>query len=163
VQSKNPRETLAVYGTTREEQDFLIERFDGKAWHGQRVELNALTSRQLIEWLEAKFEEHGVEKVIPDGNVLATRWRGQALPIHRDAAFIRFKENDPRQKQVVALYRKVWKLNEAIEAAFSKKYRGPRVPNDLHERIAEYFEERDRTVPWGTALFRIVEEDRKLR
>ena len=32
----------------------------------QRVELNAMTSRQLVDFVERKLNEHGVAKVIPD-------------------------------------------------------------------------------------------------
>ena len=44
-------------------------------WHGQRVELNAMTSRQFLDWLEAKFAEHGVEKVVPDEATLANAYQ----------------------------------------------------------------------------------------
>ena len=55
------RETLIRHGATREEIEFLRER---------RVELNEMTSRQFIDFLETKFAEHGVEKVIPDAAVI---------------------------------------------------------------------------------------------
>ncbi|MDR3639635.1 MAG: hypothetical protein P4L84_37895 [Isosphaeraceae bacterium] len=41
----------------------------------QRVELNALSSDQLIELIEKKLTENGVEKVIPDLQVLAAAYR----------------------------------------------------------------------------------------
>src|SRR6516165_4669651 len=54
-------ETLAQYGATGEEIAFLRD---------QRVELNAMTSRQFVDHLEAKFAEHGVTKVLPEEKVL---------------------------------------------------------------------------------------------
>ena len=71
-------QTLRRHGATDDEIDFLIE--DGTPWRpprtwGRRVELNALTSDQFIEWLEAKLQEHGVEKVIPDADTLALQYR----------------------------------------------------------------------------------------
>jgi hypothetical protein len=39
------------------------------------VELNAMTSRQFLDWLEAKFAEHGVEKVVPDEETLAKAYQ----------------------------------------------------------------------------------------
>jgi hypothetical protein len=35
-----------------------------------RVELNAMTTPQLIEWLDRKLAEHDVRKLIPPGDVL---------------------------------------------------------------------------------------------
>ena len=44
-------------GATEEEIEFLIHH---------RVELNAFTSDELIEWIEEKLAEHGVKKVVPE-------------------------------------------------------------------------------------------------
>jgi DNA topoisomerase 6 subunit A-like protein len=46
--------------------DFLME---------QRVELNAMTSRQLVDFVERKLNEHGITKVIPDADTLARTYR----------------------------------------------------------------------------------------
>ena len=76
-------QTLRRHGATDDEIDFLIEGGDpwGPRTWGRRVELNALTSDQFIEWLEAKLDEHGVEKVIPDADTLALQYR-RALARH---------------------------------------------------------------------------------
>jgi hypothetical protein len=37
----------------------------------QRVELNAMTSQQLVDFVERKLKEHGVKKVLPDADTLA--------------------------------------------------------------------------------------------
>jgi hypothetical protein len=58
--------TLQRHGAAEEEIDFLEKR---------RVELNAMTSRQLIDFVEAKFAEHGVKKLVPDENVLTQHAR----------------------------------------------------------------------------------------
>ena len=65
-------ENLVENGATPEEVAFLLE---------QRVELNAFPSDQLISWLEAKLDQHGVAKVIPDEDVLAGAFRR----MHREA------------------------------------------------------------------------------
>ena len=53
---------------TAEEKAFLRS--------GRRVELNAFTSPQFIEWLEGKLIEHGLGKrLIPDDEVLADAYR----------------------------------------------------------------------------------------
>jgi hypothetical protein len=53
--------TLEQYGATPEEIAFL---------RAQRVELNAMTSRQFVDHLEAKLAEHGVTKVLPEEKVI---------------------------------------------------------------------------------------------
>ena len=34
-----------------------------------------MTSEQLLDWLETKLEEHGVEKLIPDDDALSRAYR----------------------------------------------------------------------------------------
>jgi hypothetical protein len=58
---------LRENGATKEEVEFLIDR---------RVELNAFTSDQLIEWIERKLDAHGVKKVIPGKETLDAAVRG---------------------------------------------------------------------------------------
>jgi hypothetical protein len=58
--------TLRRHGATEQEIAFLRH---------QRVELNAMTSRQFIEFIEAKFAEHGVEKVLPEAAVIEAHAR----------------------------------------------------------------------------------------
>jgi hypothetical protein len=36
----------------------------------RRVELNAMTSRQLLDFVEQKLAEHGVAKVVPENGVI---------------------------------------------------------------------------------------------
>jgi hypothetical protein len=48
-------------------------------WWGERVELNAMTSEQLIRWLEAKLEEHGVAKIVPDSEAMEQAYQRAAL------------------------------------------------------------------------------------
>ena len=57
------RERLKINGATELEIGFLMG--------GSRVELNAMTSRQFIDFLEAKLAEHRVRKVVPSADTLA--------------------------------------------------------------------------------------------
>ena len=66
MESYSLRQNLRKNGADDEEIDFLTS---------QRVELNAFSSGDLIEWLESKFEEHGIEKVIPAPERLAEAYR----------------------------------------------------------------------------------------
>ena len=74
-QDVDPRVYLREAGATNDEAAFLVEGGGYSGWYGQRVELNAMTSEQLLEWLETKLEEHGVEKVIPDDDSLTRAYR----------------------------------------------------------------------------------------
>jgi hypothetical protein len=60
-------------GATPEEVDWLMQ--------GQRVELNAFASDELIAFIEGKLAEHGIAKVIPDQDTLADAYRR----MHRQA------------------------------------------------------------------------------
>ncbi len=58
--------TLQSHGASESEINFLQTR---------RVEINAMTSRQLVDFIEGQLEEHGVAKVIPDNAVLISHTR----------------------------------------------------------------------------------------
>jgi hypothetical protein len=58
----------------------------------QRVELNAMTSRQLVDFIEAKLKHYGIGKVIPDGNVLAQAYQIFAASDRLSEAFEDVKE-----------------------------------------------------------------------
>jgi hypothetical protein len=65
-QRSNPRKYL-IYecSATNQEAEILVSHREYSGYSGQRVELNAMTSEELITWLEDKFKQHGIEKVIP--------------------------------------------------------------------------------------------------
>jgi hypothetical protein len=64
ARSRNLREN----GASEEEIEFLLD---------QRVELNALTSDQLIAWIERKLAEHGIRKIVPDREMLDRQYRAR--------------------------------------------------------------------------------------
>lgn len=82
-QQKDPTEKFFEWGewgddeVTEEEAEFLRGEYSyqNRRWTGQRVELNAMTSRQFIDWLEEKLRKAGVKKVVPDAAVLGEAWR----------------------------------------------------------------------------------------
>ena len=65
----DPSGNMRLNGATPDEIAFL---------QTQRVELNAFSSDQLIEWIESKLKEHGVEKLIPDADTLEVAFRRTA-------------------------------------------------------------------------------------
>ena len=84
VRKGDLRDLVSERGATEDEQRYLIRRVtsetrkDNKVSYttiGQRVELNALTSAQLMALITTKLEEHGVRKMIPDADLLAQAYR----------------------------------------------------------------------------------------
>ena len=63
------RANLRANGATPEEIEILLK---------QRVELNAMTSRQFVAFLERKLIENGIRKIIPAKSDLATAYRAFA-------------------------------------------------------------------------------------
>lgn len=99
-------------GATSDEQDYLVEKVkaetEGKkiryTTFGQRVELNVLTSAQLMALITSKLEAHGVRKLIPDADTLAKAYRravalqfmnSQLEKLHQDAIQISDKVTIP--------------------------------------------------------------------
>jgi len=78
-QSTDPRKNLYECGATRQEADYLCKTKMYRAWGGQRVELNAMNSAQLVAWLEGKLQAAGVVKVVPAEAVLAATYRKAKL------------------------------------------------------------------------------------
>jgi hypothetical protein len=58
----------------------------------QRVELNAMTSRQLVDFVEDKLKQHGIQKVIPNAKTLANTYQMFAASDRLSEAFDELKE-----------------------------------------------------------------------
>jgi DNA topoisomerase VI subunit B len=80
IHKSDPTENLILNGSTAKEIDFLCGDYlyAQNCYKGRRVELNAFTSDQFVEWLESKLKEHGVTKVIPDTATLEQAYRRAA-------------------------------------------------------------------------------------
>jgi hypothetical protein len=59
---------------------------------GQRVELNAMTSPQLVEFVERKLKQHGIKKVIPDDDTLKETYEAFVKSDRLSEAFDKMKE-----------------------------------------------------------------------
>jgi hypothetical protein len=96
-------QNLKVNGATVAEIDFLLH---------QRVELNALTSDQLVAFIEGKLKEHRIRKIVPNRETLDLVYqasvRGHAIK-RAFAKIVREKQAEPvtvprdLSKQVKAL------------------------------------------------------------
>ena len=117
-------ETLRGHGATEEEIDYLLGFEDGQP---RRVELNAMTSRQFINFLEAKLATHGVRKIIPDEETIERHARRLLEKQLANAAL-----DDMRQ--------------QIMEGAASMA-----LPDDLQEQIRRILKE-DAALSWDQAL-----------
>ncbi len=68
-QTEDPRKYLESCGATPEECTFLVEGSYNN-WRGHRVEINMLSTEKLIAFLERKFIQYDVKKVVPDEETL---------------------------------------------------------------------------------------------
>jgi hypothetical protein len=129
-QRKDPREYLAECGASGEEQNFLVEGQHGKAWFGRRVEINSMTSDQLIAWLEKKLKEHGIKKVIPKNETLITAY-------HR-----------ARYLQELKTQIEEWKAEDKRDSA----------PKGLRKRVEKILA-KDPAISWDDAIWTCADED----
>jgi hypothetical protein len=120
------RRQLAENGATGEEIAILRD---------ERVELNAMTSAALIEMIERKLNEYGLEKVIPDDGTLADAYRG----FHRSQQL--------REKF------------EEMRAEFDRQASEIEVPEDLQERVRVILDDH-RDLRWDDAIQIVLDETR---
>jgi hypothetical protein len=121
------RQNLRENGATTEEIDFLLE---------ERVELNAFASDEFVEWIEGKLQRHGIAKVVPDGDTLASAYRRM-----RSQALVQERINET-----------VAKLNGEIGSV--------PIPGDLMAKIKAGLKAAP-TLRWDAALRKIAEADHK--
>lgn len=121
----DPRPGLIERGATTAEAAYLVTGKKDERWTGRRVELNAMDARQFLDWLEAKLQEQGVKKFIPDdAEAIKTAWR-RAWRIN--------------------------KLNEVIAKAAEHLPEPPEPPDDLAEQIRARLAEHP-AMRWDAAL-----------
>jgi hypothetical protein len=102
----------------------------------QRVELNAMTSRQLVDFVEAKLQQRGIKKVVPDRETLAKTFKMFAASDRLAEAFDDMRKN----------------LEDESE--------GPpvEVPDDLEAKGKAKLEEKPE-ITWHRAVRLIVDPD----
>ena len=117
------RLNLLQNGATEDEADFLLS--------GRRVELNAMSSIQIVEWLERKLIANGVKKVVPENDVLAHAYR-------------RVVSHETIRSQIAELQR------EADLNAQETK-----IPSKIREKVLALLT-KNPSMPWDNAIERIV-------
>jgi hypothetical protein len=123
------RDTLEEHGATEEEIEFLCPEDETKDC--QRVELNAMTSRQLVDFIEKKLQEHGVDKLVPPEETLVEHAR-------------RLTEQVLTRKAL-----------DRLAAHIARKAAEAELPDNLAEMVEEYLAD-DRELSWDEALARLI-------
>ena len=121
-------DTLGEHGATEDEVAFLL---GNEKQPSQRVELNAMTSRQFVDFLERKLTEHGVEKVMPDQTSLTQQARRLIEAQLTERALDNIRDD------------------LAVQAAAQE------LPLDLADQVRALLAEH-RELPWDAALARII-------
>ena len=117
----NRRENLLQNGATADEAEFLLR---------ERVELNAMTSDQLVAFIEQKLTQHGVKKIVPDRDAL-------------DEAFALFARNRDIEK---VIKRELKKLNGVASV---------KPPSNLSTQVREYLQKHPKE-RWDRAVSAIA-------
>ena len=129
----NPKFNLRDNGATPAEIEFLAGRSDGYHHYGQRVELNAFASDQLMKWIESKLEENKIDKLIPEQAVLEAHYRHEC-----ERQFIEMEIARIRQEN-------------------AEQFATLEIPPGLSDLILHEFEQ-DNTQSWDEAVSAIAEE-----
>ena len=113
---------MAENSATDAEIEILLE---------ERVELNAMTSDELIEMIERKLEDYGIKKVIPDDDLLAETYQ----------AFHRSQQ-----------------LRQEFEK-MKDEFKEPKidVPEDLNEKVRAILDEHN-DLRWDDAIQVVLDE-----
>ena len=131
-QNRNPVHYLRDCGASPEETELLVQSGWSGGWYGQRVEINAMTSEQLIEWLEVKFAEHGLKKLVPDLETLNQAYR-RAVFRHELQAEIEHLEGELQEKKL-------------------------KPPNKLSARVKAMLKE-DAQLSWDDAIWILADQE----
>ena len=84
--------------------EYVLNRKDGDKWEEwlqtHRVELNAMTTPEFIEWLDRKMEAQGDGKLIPPPEVLATELEERLEAVAREATTERILREAKLEDQI---------------------------------------------------------------
>jgi hypothetical protein len=128
IDKRTLREQLAENGATDEEITFLVN---------DRVELNAMPSGDLVAMIERKLNDYGLEKVVPDDDMLEAAYRS----FHRS--------------------RGLRKAFAEIEKGYDAKAKDVTVPKDLQNSVRAILD-KHRDLRWDDAV-RLVLDKRGIK
>ena len=106
------------------------------------MELNAFDTKDLIEWIESKLKEHGVEKIVADQETLELAYRR-----YRQVA--RFEKDAPELRKQLETE---WEAKVSPYIAEDPKLK---VPKSLDRDVKKYLE-RNPAETWENAALYIA-------
>ncbi len=121
------RNNLKANGATKAEIKFLTTPLEDSKAEGKRVELNALTSSQLVALVERKLRQHGLKKVMPKPTDLAKAYR---------------------------LFKRGEAINEIVVGKIAE-FKNLPVPADLEKRVKALLKDKPQ-MPWDDAVAQIA-------
>jgi hypothetical protein len=124
-------DNLIENGATSEEVAFMFADWEKHPRCLRRVELNALTSPQFVQFLDDKLKKHGIKKVVPSKDELAT-------------AYTLFVRNAKVEAVIEEAVDNMDDDDEEIE-----------VPKDLKRQVRKYLEDHP-AVRWDEAVQNIA-------
>jgi hypothetical protein len=124
-------DNLYENGATTEEVTFMFADWEKHPGCLRRVELNALTSPQFVQFLDDKLRQHGIEKVVPQADELAN-------------AYSLFVGNAKVEAVIKKAVDNMDEDDEEIE-----------VPEDLEQQVRKYLEDHP-TARWDEAVQNIA-------
>jgi hypothetical protein len=127
----DPTYNLRENGATEAEIQFLCRGRNYSGYYGARVELNAFTSDRLVRWIEAKLQQHGIQKVVPDDETLQAAYRRAMALKYLDTHLKKLLEEATRAGQEVS------------------------IQPDLRERVLKELKEHP-NLPWDKAMYRLA-------
>jgi hypothetical protein len=130
VVGKASKSKMIDNGASQAEVEFMFTDWEQHKCL-RRIELNALTSPQMVRFIEDKLEENGIEKIMPSAERLIEAYR----LFDRDA-----------------------KVQKVVEEAIKNipKDDDVAVPDDLEDRVRDYLELHP-VVRWDEAVKRVVD------
>jgi hypothetical protein len=118
---------LRENGASEAEVAFMFQDFD-KLRSTRRVELNAMTSPQFIQFVERKLREAGVAKIVPDQDLLA---------------------------EVFASLERGRRLEEAVDDLDEIDMKDFKAPKDLQRHVRKLLKQRP-ALRWDAAVAEII-------
>jgi hypothetical protein len=130
-------EKMRENGATEAEIDFMFRDFDlTQPPRTRRIELNAMTSPQFVDYLERKLKQAGIKKIVPAKALLGETYRLYTRGCEAERII------KPQLKKL-----------ESLEVP---------VPRDLESRVGAYLKKHP-TIRWDAAVDAIVRNTKKPR
>lgn len=125
----DPKDNLLKNGATPEEAGVLVRGGYPGNWYGERVEINAMTSEQIVEFLDMKLAEARAEKILPPERDIKN-WYKRAY------------------KQAI-LEKKIQCHVEEVDSMDVE------IPADITDKIQDMIE-KQKSLPWDKAVYNLA-------